>query len=337
MKKSLIALAALAAVSAASAQSTVTISGKLRYALESSETTTGAVIYKGEGIARTDGDIVFTAVEDLGNGLKATANFAFQTGGRTIAAGNRDGNLILSGGFGAVAFGSIDASNGITGLGGAGAPVWGNLEGPVLTDSGNNDYFSYTTPTMSGFSAKLMVLEASNTTTAATGANTFAGLDSASSTATQDATLIGLNYVNGPLTIAADMTDYGYNADVTVLNTSRTRISASYDLGVAKVGFGRESRDAKATPTSASVTTADTIVGVSIPVGALTLGFNYATGKTATDAFTVKGTELGAKYDLSKRTYVALQTQNVKNADIFGAKATTNSATRHRIQLAHSF
>ena len=336
MKKSLIALAAMAAVTAASAQSTVTISGKLRYALESSETTTGATVYRGEGIARTDGDIVFTAVEDLGGGMKATANFAFQTGGRTAAAANRDGNLMLSGGFGTVAFGSIDAGNGINGLGGAGAPVAGATEGSILVDSGNNDYVSYTTPTISGFAVRLMALEASNTTTAASGANSFTGLDSGSSTTTQDAVVIGVNYANGPLAIAADMTDYGNNA-ATAVAVSRSRISASYDLGVAKVGFGRESRDAKATPTSASVTTADTIVGVSIPLGALTLGFNYATGKTATDAFTVKGTELGAKYDLSKRTYVALQTQNVKNADIFGAKATTNSATRHRIQLAHSF
>ena len=336
MKKSLIALAAMAAVTAASAQSTVTISGKLRYALESSETTTGATVYRGEGIARTDGDIVFTAVEDLGGGMKATANFAFQTGGRTAAAANRDGNLMLSGGFGTVAFGSIDAGNGINGLGGAGAPVAGATEGSILVDSGNNDYVSYTTPTISGFAVRLMALEASNTTTAASGANSFTGLDSGSSTTTQDAVVIGVNYANGPLAIAADMTDYGNNA-ATAVAVSRSRISASYDLGVAKVGFGRESRDAKATLASASVNTTNTILGVSVPVGNLLLGANYVTGRTVGDGFTTKAYEVGARYDLSKRTYVAVQSHSTKNADKFGARATTNNYTQNRIQLAHSF
>jgi len=336
MKKSLIAVAALAAFGTAYAQSTVTISGKLRYAVESSETTTGATVYTGQGIARTDGDIVFTAVEDLGGGLKATANFAFHTGGRTAAAANRDGNLMLSGAFGTFAFGSIDAGNGIIGLGGAGAPVAGVTEGSILVDSGNNDYVSYTTPTMSGFSVRFMALEASNTASAATGATSFAGLESGSSVTTQDATLIGVNYANGPLTIAADMTDYGNNADTSVA-VGRTRISASYDLGVAKVGFGRESRDAKATLASASVNTVDTILGVSFPLGAVTLGANYVTGRTVGNGFTAKAYEVGAKYDLSKRTYVALQVHSTKNADKFGATALTNNYTQNRIQLAHSF
>ena len=335
MKKSLIALAALAAVTAASAQSTVTISGKLRYALESSETTTGTTVYRGEGIARTDGDIVFTAVEDLGQGLKATANFAFQTGGRTAAAANRDGNLMLSGAFGTVAFGSIDAGNGIIALGSGGAPTAQN-DAVILPDSGNVDYFSYTTPTASGFSAKVMIVEASNTASAATGSTSFAGLESGSSTTTQDSVVVGVNYAVGPLTIAADMTDYGNNA-ATAVAVSRSRISASYDLGVAKVGFGRESRDARASLTAASVNTTDTIFGFSVPVGQLTLGALFVTGREVGLGFTAKTTEVGARYDLSKRTYLAIHTHNTKNANKFGAKLATNAYTQNRIQLSHAF
>jgi len=335
MKKSLIALAALAAVTAASAQSTVTISGKLRYALESSETTTGTTIYRGEGIARTDGDIVFTAVEDLGSGLKATANFAFQTGGRTAAAANRDGNLMLSGAFGTVAFGSIDAGNGIITLGSGGAPTAQN-DGVILPDSGNIDYFSYTTPSASGFSAKVTVGEAANTASAATGATSFAGLESGATVTTQDFVVVGVNYAVGPLTIAADMTDYGNNA-ATAVAVSRSRISASYDLGVAKVGFGRESRDAKTSLTAASVNTTDTIFGFSVPVGQLTLGAMFVTGREVGLGFTAKTTEVGARYDLSKRTYFAIHTHNTKNANKFGAKLATNSYTQNRIQLSHAF
>jgi hypothetical protein len=335
MKKTLIALAAVAVSSAAMAQ--VTVSGKLRYAYESSETTTGSTVYKGNGIARTDGDVVFSFAEDLGNGLKASGNMAIQTGGRTISSANRDGNLMLGGGFGTIAFGSFDAGNGIIGLGGAGAPVWGNLEGPILTDSGNNDYVSYATPSISGITFRVIALEASNTTSAATGANTFAGLDSGTTAATQDAMVYAVNYAAGPLAFAADVTVHGNNAKTTTLGDGRTRISASYDLGVAKIGAGYETRDAKATLTGAAVNTKDTILGVSIPLGNLVLGANYATSKTAGEAFTVKGTEIGVRYNLSKRTYVAFQTQDVKNADIFGAKATTNKASRKRIQVAHSF
>jgi hypothetical protein len=335
MKKSLIALAALAAFGTAYAQSTVVISGKLRYALESSETTTTSTIYRGEGIARTDGDIVFTAVEDLGGGLKATANFAFQTGGRTAAAANRDGNLMLSGAFGTIAMGSIDAGNGIVALGSGGAPTAQN-EVAILVDSGNNDYVRYTTPTISGFSVSLSIWEPSNTASAATGATSFAGLESGSTVTTQDSMVIGVNYANGPLLIAADMTDYGNNA-ATAVAVNRSRISASYDLGVAKVGFGRESRDAKATLASASVNTTDTIFGFSVPVGNITLGAMFVTGRKVGNGFTAKSTEVGARYDLSKRTYFAIQSHNTKNADKFGATATTNSYTQNRIQLSHAF
>ena len=70
MKKTLIALAALASVSAF-AQSSVTISGKLRYAYITNSSTASGTTTKAAGIGRTDGDVVFTATEDLGGGLKA--------------------------------------------------------------------------------------------------------------------------------------------------------------------------------------------------------------------------------------------------------------------------
>jgi predicted porin len=75
------------------------------------------------------------------------------------------------------------------------------------------------------------------------------------------------------------------------------------------------------------------------------LGLNYATSQAGT-AVKVKGTDLGAKYDLSKRTFIAAHYQKVSNKDnaselyVSGtsdAAATTNSNNKFRIQVAHSF
>jgi hypothetical protein len=66
-------------------------------------------------------------------------------------------------------------------------------------------------------------------------------------------------------------------------------------------------------------------------MGAITLGAVYASSKTDGVAGNNTGYDLAAQYALSKRTYVALQTQSTK------AAGATASATNTRIQLAHSF
>ncbi|MEY3461533.1 MAG: hypothetical protein RLZZ03_1186, partial [Pseudomonadota bacterium] len=120
MKKSLIALAALAAFGTASAQSTVAITGTFNAAFQKS--TTGAT-----SADLVDSNLVFTAVEDLGGGLKATASSAFQANGRqditstnavtSSAVANqakkdgvygRNAFVALSGGFGAVSIGRLE-------------------------------------------------------------------------------------------------------------------------------------------------------------------------------------------------------------------------------------
>ena len=335
MKKTLIALAVLAASGAAFAQSSVTISGKLRYGFVNNSSTTAGTALKATGVARTDGDVVFTAVEDLGGGLKATANMAIQTGARSVAAGNRDGNLSLSGGFGTVAAGSIDAGNGIYALGSAGGSFLG-LDSLVIPDSGNIDYLSYTTPAMNGFAFKVLAIDSA---TATDGTNSQTGYSMGSSSTTANGMVYGVTYANGPLSVAADITQSNDNAiaAATARADGRTRISASYNLGVAVLGLGFETRDVKANATAAAVTTKDTLVGVMVPVGAFDFGVNYATSKTDGAGFTVKGLDLGARYNLSKRTYLALHMQKVDGVNLNGATAATNEGKITRVQLAHSF
>jgi hypothetical protein len=307
----------------------VTISGKLRYAYEAAErTTAGSAAVKANGVRVTDGDVNFAAVEDLGGGLKATASIAVLTRGRDTAISGRDASLTLSGGFGSVMVGSVEAGNGIIGLGGAGAPVYG-LDGPVIAGASNTDLIKYTSPAMNGFSFSLTATDSS------AAAQT---LGMGATATTQDSTVVGVNYANGPLAVAADLTNYGANAASAPLADDRSRISASYDLGVAKVGMGLQT-----SKTVAGSKTKDSIMGVSVPMGAVSFGVNYAT-QQVDSGVKVKGTDFGVKYDLSKRTYIAAHYQKVTNRTAAlgteshtAATAAGNSNNKFRVQLAHSF
>jgi len=329
MKKTLIALAILTVSGASFAQSSVTISGKLRYAYESAESTTSGTKTKANGVRVTDGDVNFAAVEDLGGGLKATASIAVLTRGRDTGISGRDASLSLAGNFGSVMVGSVEAGNGILGLGGAGAPVYG-LDGTVISAASNVDIIKYTSPAFNGFT-----FSANATDKTASGQTLGMG----ATATTQDSTGFGLNYANGPLAAAFDLTNYGANAATGTLADDRTRVSASYDLGVAKVGFGHQV--AKYVGGSK---TKDMIVGVSVPVGAFLLGANYATQQVGTGV-KVKGTDLGAQYNLSKRTFIAAHYQKVTNRDatlgtataITAADAVANSNNKFRVQLSHAF
>lgn len=322
MKKSLVALATLALVGAASAQ-TVTLSGKLGFAYQTQEGA-GAAPAKANGLKVTDGDFVLTASEDLGSGLKASASMAVQSRGRDTGISGRDASLTLAGGFGSVMIGAIELGNGIIGLGGADAPTMGldgamgagGISRAVLSDVMNMDVLMYTSPDLSGFTVSAAIMDAT------------AGLGMESTAGTQDATLVGVNYAAGPIAAAADYTKFGLNAATVTNFDKRTRLSASYDLGVAKLGAGYES-----VKTLAAANNSETqyLVGVSAPVGkALTVGLNYARN-TADAAATITAYELGANYALSKRTGVQAAYQSISEDNVAGR------ATALRVRLLHSF
>lgn len=321
MKKSLVALAALALVGAASAQ-TVSVSGKLGFAYQTEEAA-GVAPAKANGLKVTDGDFVISASEDLGGGLKATASMAVQSRGRTTGIAGRDASLTLAGGFGSVMIGAIELGNGIIGLGGADAPTMGldgamgagGISRAVLSDVMTQDVLQYTSPDLSGFTVSAAVMDAT------------AGLGMQSTALTQDATLVGVNYAAGPFAAAADYTSFGLNAAAAGFD-SRTRLSASYDLGVVKLGAGYENIK---TTAAANNTETQYLVGVSAPVGkALTVGLNYA--RNTADALpTITAYELGANYALSKRTGVQAAYQSISEDNVAG------NATAFRVRLLHSF
>ena len=314
MKKTLIAMAVVAVAGAASAQ--VSITGKLRFAYENATSTANATT---SGLTLTDGNITFAASEDLGGGLAIATSMDMRLRGRGAAADatdpgvpdvrGRDATMTLSGDFGAITLGRIEAGNGILGLGGAGAPVYGLDNGTQLAGASNVDLLKYSSPNMNGFAFSVAQTDA------------IAGLGADNG---QAATSVGVTYAAGALSIAADSTSYGAAAQATA--DSRTRFSASYNLGVAKIGVGNQSAG-----NGAAAAKSERVVGVSVPMGAMTLGLVRASSSTDGTAGSNTGTDVGVKYDMSKSTYVALQYQTTKSA---GATA---SASKYRVQLSKAF
>jgi len=331
MKKSLIALAVLATAGTAFAQSTVNLSGKLRFAYEKSTKTTATTGATADtnGLRVTDGNFTLKAVEDLGGGMKMAASMDVQSRGRTTGVSGRDASLTLSGGFGDVLIGAVEDGNGIIGLGGAGAPVYGLDNGVSLADVSNVDILRYTTPAMSGFKGYVAFFDSNGTAAGGAGAG---GMQDTS--LTQDATQLGLTYGAGPVAVAADYTNFGLNA---VLATApgldnRFRLSGSYDLGVAKLGLGYEKRKTTAATNNGS---ADWLLGVSVPFGATTVGLNYARSTVDGVAQNATGLDFGVKYDLSKRTYVAFQYQD--DTATAAAGVIQAETKKYRVQLSHAF
>jgi predicted porin len=316
MKKTLIALAVLAVSSAAMAQSSVTLTGKFGYAYTANKTSANV---KSNGFGTTDGDWNIAATEDLGGGLKAGANMALKLRGRgaTGVADGRDSTVFISGGFGTLTAGAIEAGNGIIGRASAGAPVIGQDGGVTLDAAGNVDIVTYTTPALiPGLTATFMMIDS-------IGAPGADGLQVAA--ATQDATVVALNFANGPLSAGIDATSFGQNGAASTTTDARTRMSVSYDLGVVKVGAGLQTKK-----TYANVKDSQTMLGVSMPAGAWTLGATYAVRNNDVATSDAKGWELGANYAFSKRTALQVATRNLK---VNGGNAET--ATRAR--LMHSF
>jgi predicted porin len=260
MKKSLIALAALAATSAF-AQSSVQIVGTFDPSVASQKTTYGNGNSVTQSFVRNNSQgtsqITFKGTEDLGGGLKANFLYendfdtrfdAYGAGGQVSPAaagvisggvkvgptnfGSNGGEqfLNLEGGFGKLAAGAPNTPS----LFSQSANPFGTKIGGAfgLVNSGkvrNNNTVMYTTPVMGGFSAAYAysfksVADANPATAIAIAA---------------DKTDIGLTYANGPL--VAMFTSYKLGATGTTAATlakTDNNLTATYDLGVAKLGGG---------------------------------------------------------------------------------------------------
>ena len=272
-------MAAVAVAGAATAQ--VSVTGALGFGWEAASPAVGA---SETGIKVTDGNVKFSASEDLGGGMSVLTAMDIQSRGRDTTIAGRDASITLVTGFGGFTLGAVDASNGIVGLGGAGAPVIG-MDGSVLSGGTKVDIAKYSLPLGNGIGISVARTDAANGLKGTNAGNTY-----------------GATYSMNAISAALDLTDTAM--------AKRTRMSGSYDLGVAKLGAGYQTLKAKGAG-SALGTNKQTVLGVSAPYGAFTFGLNYATTKQSANNTSNKGIDAGVSYALSKRTNVYAQMQSV--------------------------
>ena len=380
MKKTLIALAALAATSTF-AQSTVEIYGTLdvgNWSLSGHQTglnnvnaaipasQSGTALLNGFARAGTStNNMGFRGREDLGGGMYA--GFDLQTGGLDMTDGNpglafsRESHLKLgSKAFGDLKIGrtvstacSMACSYGYNYIGAGSADALIGLSPAIFFGSSRrSNLIEWTTPTVSGFQARVGFRQKgdlnADATFATSGGTAYSATSSASGSSTTDAnfkatTAIGLSYVNGPLRV-------GYvqeTAPTDALNTRTARwMGMEYNFGFVKANVQSSVNPnigGTAAPTSASVSTAvdhtgkyalstaagvttygkGTMIGLVAPItSAVNIGLNSANNTEQK----IKANEFFVQYALSKRTTLFASTTSLSGAKAVSAVATPVAA-----------
>ena len=319
MKKTLIALAVLATAGTSFAQ--VTLTGKLGFGAQRQPTNQGFYTTKfsetsvsasnftdtNQGLIMTDGNLTFAATEDLGNGFKAAVSMELRlrgrddttaTAGGTGAGWGRDARVSLTTPAGLVTLGSYEAPTSLLNAF-AGAPVElatnadgnaGSNTATPLSARANIDAISFTVPV--GPVVLTALYGEANRGTAGLSSAPVEVPQSGNQSGITFVTLVG-RYTAGPLVVSADYTNYAAKLSTVAGGTGATtfnvadvkkfydgldryRVWGTYDFGMAKVGLGYQSVTHNAADQIAA--------GVSVPLGAITLGLTYATRAAITNA-----------------------------------------------------
>jgi predicted porin len=204
----------------------------------------------------------------------------------------------LTGGFGAVALTSVRSadylSGGVSGVAGIG------FDDKVFGKRRIADAISYSVPVGP---VSLTLQHQENDVSANLGAGGL-GIGAAGSSL-QRLNVLSVTYAAGKLVangqyLSYDNRNSGFNTTADYV----TRAAASYDFGMAKLGLGYSQANY-----SGGATRKDALVGVSVPLGAVTVGAQWAQrkgegfGSPAADG-TANETGLNLAYALSKRTSV---------------------------------
>jgi hypothetical protein len=345
MKKTLIALAVLAASGASFAQATITGNYTFGYA----QTSGGGVATK-SGLGTDTAAVQFSASEDLGGGLKASAKVSIANANRDGAVTGEDAFVNLTGGFGSLTMGTVESANGLLAIGSSGASGYG-LDGKVISGSSNIDVISYGLPLGNGLTLGLSYVDRGPAATVAgtASAGTGLGVGSSGTAGAQTSYTAGVTYAAGPLAAKLDFTNWNRfnDTDITQNSTANTlvsggssaayknryRLSAGYDFGMARLSGGYSNANAEVAGTS--ITATETLVGVKVPVGAVTIGLDFAQA-TKTGTQDSNGYSLGVAYALSKRTSISSSYASWKAAAATGA-ATPENNNAFRVYVSHSF
>jgi len=352
MKKTLIALAALAATGASFAQVTITGNVISGYQQTVSNAYTGlqtrdpvavgtlngiATLGLGTGGgARTTqqngssgfgvdtAEIFFTAKEDIGGGQSVEAKLGLENVSRGAAAptafGPADTTLTYTNtSFGRIQYGNTRGGAVFSGYPSAGAAVI-DMDGKLFERRSASEYINYAVPI-----GPITVVAQMGEAAAGTGLGQ--GQSGTPTLVGQRSTMLLGLYREGPIEafLAYKTYDNGNSTSIfgpaALTKDTQWSLQGSYDLGMAKVGFGYAY-----TRASVGATVADMLVGVNVPMGALEIGATFGQeivsgiADVPAAALTNNGTNLkpilqvadgtatgwsiGAKYNLSKRTYL---------------------------------
>ena len=241
MKKTLVALAAASAVSAFAQ---VSITGLVDMGYNRTDFKGKQVTTSASPNGSATSNFTFLINEDLGGGLKADARWEIdpdltQTVGKTSGTsstgttsnvtsflGNGYSFLGLSGGFGAVKFGTINYetlnANG-DGNVGFGTAIGSGYRVSSFDAVRAQNSLRYDTPNMNGFAASYLISDKNDMQTGAKSTTGQTGNQVNQTQGRDKVSEIGLNYANGPLTAryaAITMEQWGSTATTTLGETT---------------------------------------------------------------------------------------------------------------------
>ncbi len=277
------------------------------------------------GLDATNSNLLnFAAVEDLGGGLKATANigirFDVNQNSASTAFGKSTGDTFVelsSAKMGAIRVGTFTSYSP--------APYSAFATWSTRTDSEVSatsvNQVRYASPRINGFAVSLSSF---TPFVAATAAAAGTGSDITKESGTQ----VLASYVNGPLTVAYSQTDF--TATIGAAAQELRTIDGAYDFGVAKLFV--QTWDGKNAATASAVTKGYGI-SANIPYQAFTFKVGMRKFDDATTLQTSKDrTSLGVTYALSKRTTVLALLANDKTI-----AASPVKTTNKYLGVSHSF
>jgi len=338
MKKSLIALAVLAASGASFAQ--VSVTGNLTYGFQS--TTSGGVNGAGAsedaGFGAETANVLFTAKEDLGGGYAATAKLKLNTAPAGSTATGDDHSLTLATPVGALVMGS---AKGVDYLGGGIAGVdayYAGWDGKIHTARTQRDYVAFVIP-VGAFTFSISQHEGAGSVLFGTGSTGTAGAINGGSSA--PVTTLSATYTAGPLVANGQYAVYKNKAAFGNAKDT-TRLAASYDLGMVKLGGGVVITNHDNTGlTNLSPKTTDYLLGAKLPMGASSFGLTFAS-RTMADIGTATSTtgtgySLEYGYAMSKRTSVIANYARWTQVGAAGVTTNRDASNQYQLLLSHSF
>ena len=316
------------------AQSSVTLGGTYNFGFQKADNGAQKADF-------FDAKINFSGKEDLGGGLTAAFFTEIQVGGRqdtstnTVTSANsskdsgvwgRNATLSLTGGFGSVTGGRVESSNYNQKAQLAGASLNDGFDKNKIAGAVSNyNMVGYVTPAMNGFTANVAVLKALNSDFAPSATTASAELS---------VTAVGVDYAAGPLA-AGFVNKKVDKAGSTADDGTKNEAYVTYDLGMAKVGYGYGKNSGARYAGQA----ATNVYSVSVPMGALTVGADYIRrgvggSGTAADSNGLtaasKGYAVAANYALSKRTKINATVGKLTQGGTAGAN-------QYRVGLFHNF